>query len=992
MACTIAVLAYSAMVLGQVAWMGTIGVRCMFGTEIEENVSPSFRWVDAAGKDDRPLRGDELISIGDVHLAQGGYSAYIMAIRELSGHVGESVEVRWRNPDSGRIHEAQAQVRYAPTRSWVWSLVWFIQEMLIFGVGARVFWRRPNDDSARLFYMLCIVTVGAFMGGYHWTEIVGRPALIYPFVLFALLVPTVNLHFYLVFPRPNPLMLLHRRWVLGVLYGVPGAFLGALWGSMYASRLLRLRDVTQSTTALELIRLLALSYVWVAVFFFGLCFLCLVFSYRRSRHRGERNQVKWILLATVASSVLIGYLMIQTLIDPSNLGRDSAAWPMFTVSLLYTIAHAFSITRYKLLQVEEIVNRSVAYFAFSVTAGLIYSLLLLVSGKLIGDRLSALGPSWGAVVATVSVIVVLFISEVARGRFQRILDRRFFREKYKFDQAMQKMRLAVGSLVDRETLGKRLLEGTAEVLRLEWGALYLADGASGRFELAASHGPAPDEAVLEPDDPLVSRLRQASSIRQSHVMGSAAAFDPATDAMIALGGEAACGVGGDGELAGVLVLGPKRSGMPYEDEEMAFLGALSSVSAMALHSADIQETLETLNHELRDKVEKISEQQRRILILQDQLRDRAERESVAPPGSGADAGGRKEPSGLVEAFERIKGSSPSARRMMDMARKVAASTSAVLIRGESGTGKELLAAAVHAASPRAQRPFVKVHCAALSQNLLESELFGHVKGAFTGADRDRVGRFEQADGGTLFLDEIGDINLEVQTKLLRVLQEMSFERVGSSQSIQVDVRVVAATHQNLEALIQSGRFREDLYYRLNVICLSTPALRERREDVLELAMHFLDVHAARMGKLLTYIEPEAVEALMAHDWPGNIRELENTIERAVVLADGPTLTADDLPPEVRQPIRRRYRTRAAAAVVAPRASTPRGASPVATPPAATGAELLDGEEWGAEFASFERQRLVEALEEADGNKSVAARILGMPRSTFFSKLKKHGLA
>ena len=162
--------------------------------------------------------------------------------------------------------------------------------------------------------------------------------------------------------------------------------------------------------------------------------------------------------------------------------------------------------------------------------------------------------------------------------------------------------------------------------------------------------------------------------------------------------------------------------------------------------------------------------------------------------------------------------------MIAMARKVAASPSAVLIRGESGTGKELLAAAIHHASPRAARPFVKVHCAALSQSLLESELFGHVKGAFTGADRDRVGRFEQANGGTLFLDEIGDINLEVQTKLLRVLQEMSFERVGSSQPITVDVRILAATHQDLEALIRAGRFREDLYYRLNVICLHDSGL------------------------------------------------------------------------------------------------------------------------------------------------------------------------
>ena len=319
--------------------------------------------------------------------------------------------------------------------------------------------------------------------------------------------------------------------------------------------------------------------------------------------------------------------------------------------------------------------------------------------------------------------------------------------------------------------------------------------------------------------------------------------------MIALGGEAATSLGDDGQLSGLLVLGPKRSGMPYEDEEMAFLAALSSVATLVLHSADIQQTLESLNQELRDKVEKIAEQQRRILILQDQLRDRAERErdssDLSAERHARRARTRDEPARAISGpFESIKGSSAAVRKMIAMARKVAVTHSAVLIRGESGTGKELLAAAIHQSSPRAGRPFVKLHCAALSQSLLESELFGHVKGAFTGADRDRVGRFEQANGGTLFLDEIGDINLEVQTKLLRVLQEMSFERVGSSQPITVDVRILAATHQDLEALIRAGRFREDLYYRLNVICLHTPALRERREDIFELAVYFLNLHCA----------------------------------------------------------------------------------------------------------------------------------------------------
>jgi len=1025
LACSGVVLFYSIMVLMQVAWMGTIGVRCLFGTDVEEEVPADFLWtptadVEGGAKEaaaapaaeavDRPQIGDKLLSIGPIVMQEGSYSDYIEALRGLSDQVGRTVKVTWSDSRSQQIHAAQAVVRYPPTRSYLWSCVWFLQELLIFGIGARVFWKRPGDVSARLFFVLCLVTVGAYMGGYHWTEIVVRPALIYPFVFFALLVPVVNLHFFLVFPRQNPVLLRHRRLVLIVLYGIPVVFLAAIWGSMFMSHWFRLHDSGVRTTAAEqVIRGLALCYIAIATLIFSLCIPCLVFSYRRARTRAEKNQVKWILLASLIASVLIGYLLWQACNDPANLGRDSAAWPMAGVSLLYSIAYAFSITRYKLMQVEEIINRSVVYFALSVTAGLTYSAVLLASGWLIGDRLHSTKTnptSWGAMVAALSVIVVLILSEVARGRFQQVIDHQFFREKYKFDQAMQKMRVAVGSLVDRITLGKRLLEGAAEVLRVEWGALYLCEPSEKAFHLVVCNGPTPDQQTLAMDNPLVVRLQQTPTARLSHALAAGASSDPATDAMIALGGEAASAVGGGGQLAGLLILGPKRSGMPFEDEEMAFLGALSSVATLALHSAGIQQTLETLNHELRDKVEKIAEQRRRILILQEQLRDRAERDrdGLIHSGIGPSALTEENPQddSVDAVFDQIKGSSPAIRAMIAMARKVAASPSAVLIRGESGTGKELLAAAIHAASPRAARPFVKVHCAALSQNLLESELFGHVKGAFTGADRDRVGRFEQANGGTLFLDEIGDINLEVQTKLLRVLQEMSFERVGSSIPTRVDVRIVAATHQDLEALIEAGRFREDLYYRLNVIPMQTPALRQRREDIFELALFFVNEHAERTGKILTHIEPEAVEMLMAYDWPGNCRELENVIERAVILADGPALTIDDLTPDVRLPGRRRFRPRIAVAA-GPLAgdnvaagssdagstssparyqarSRPRGSEPVTDE---------GGEEWNSEYLAYERQRLVEALNEAGGNKSVAARLLAMPRSTFCSKLKKH---
>ncbi len=245
-------------------------------------------------------------------------------------------------------------------------------------------------------------------------------------------------------------------------------------------------------------------------------------------------------------------------------------------------------------------------------------------------------------------------------------------------------------------------------------------------------------------------------------------------------------------------------------------------------------------------------------------------------------------------FEKIVGSSEPLQRVLDVVRKVAKSNSTVLIHGETGTGKELIAGAIHHNSLRAARNFVKVNCAALQENLLESELFGHEKGAFTGADRQRIGRFEQADGGTLFLDEIGDMSPSTQAKILRVLQEHEFERLGGTRTIRVDVRLIAATNRDLPAMVAAGGFREDLYYRLNVVSIQTPPLRERKEDILPLAMSFLRRFGNELKKRLDGLDPEAQKLLMRYNWPGNIRELENAIERAALLAEHGAVTADDL--------------------------------------------------------------------------------------------------
>ncbi len=248
----------------------------------------------------------------------------------------------------------------------------------------------------------------------------------------------------------------------------------------------------------------------------------------------------------------------------------------------------------------------------------------------------------------------------------------------------------------------------------------------------------------------------------------------------------------------------------------------------------------------------------------------------------------------IYEFDRIIGSSGALAKVLTVVRKVAKSNTTVLIRGETGTGKELIAGAIHHNSLRASRNFVRVNCAALQENLLESELFGHERGAFTGADKQRIGRFEQADGGSLFLDEVGDMSANTQAKILRVLQEQEFERLGGTRTLKVDVRLIAATNKNLATMVSSGQFREDLYYRLNVVSIDMPPLRDRKDDIPALAEFFVRRFSAELKRKMDGIRPDALKLLLRYNWPGNIRELENSIERAVLLTESSLITLDDL--------------------------------------------------------------------------------------------------
>jgi DNA-binding NtrC family response regulator len=313
---------------------------------------------------------------------------------------------------------------------------------------------------------------------------------------------------------------------------------------------------------------------------------------------------------------------------------------------------------------------------------------------------------------------------------------------------------------------------------------------------------------------------------------------------------------------------------------------------------------------------------------------------------------------VSERYRLVGGESPKMGLAIEIAKKAAASKSTVLLLGESGTGKEVFARAIHAWSERKSEPFIAINCVGLSKDLLESELFGHEKGAFTGAHQLKKGKMEQANGGTVFLDEVGDISAELQTKLLRFLQEREFERVGGTQAIPVDVRVVAATNRDLPGAIKDGRFREDLYYRLNVIPISLPPLRERSEDIPGLTKYFLRRFAAETKKVFTGIANKAEASLLAYQWPGNVRELGNVIERAVVLGEGPELTVEDLPPRI------------------------------------AGGDLANAADEYSYRHAVDAARadvIKRALAHTNGNRAAAARILGMHKTHLLNLIKSLGI-
>lgn len=1037
------VVVYSVVVLWYVATFPDIGLRCLLpsfadlgganGVEIQQSTLTS----DIAGEGklqpgDRLIRlnGREVLSFFDFvrglaslrsaqippggQLAPGSNPAahQVPPLVEVYGAdesqpAERQVEVIFlnaRGADAGQLYRLYVPIRTVSVFEISLTIVWFASQLSILAFALASWWYRPSDRIAQRFCIMCCAAMGAFVPGFHWWVVSVNPLLNIPFILCAGMLPALVLDFFLVFPREPSFFRAHQSWIrfgvfgpMGVASVVLGLVYWAAWslsrtsGSAELGLLQKLAGgaraavfgsatnpdpVVTSVTLLATLSALIRAAIVLGSGYFLLTVVRLGSSLFRLETPRERRQVMAILGAALLSTVPLGFTLYLAFFRRVEFALGRAQLPMFVASMLFMAAYSHGMLRNRLMLAEDSADKGRRYIMMSLLVSGGFAMLLAIGG--VTSRSYSL-PLNSNTTQQISLFLILLLAAGlilwVRDRLQAVVDRRFFSEKYQLDRAMQQLNRSAAYLSEPTGMAEITLKTCQDVTDASWALMYARDHQS-MFRLIGSRGTSSAPAQLRPEQLALPGGSESVIPREPSI--NRETMTTAQRLLHDLRAELLCLLNSDDGPQGVIVLGRKRAGAAFSAEDIAFLQAMAQMSVLALHSSRANQSMARLDAELKTKMDRIAEQQRQLAMLRAEL-TALQQDAGQSPVVATD-----------QDFDRegIRGSSPALIEVLSQVRRVARSAATVLIRGESGTGKELLARAIHRNSDRAAGPLICVNCAALAPTLLESELFGHVKGAFTGATVDKSGRFQAADGGTLFLDEIGEISPEIQVKLLRVLQERCFEPVGSDESVSVDVRLIAATNRHLEDMMSDGRFRADLFYRLNVVSVTLPALRDRPSDLAELVFCFLNRHSQKARKQIRQIEPAALAAMEAHTWPGNIRELENVMERAVVLAESDVITLADLPEELRSltavpPVSQRQRGGHSPASTTPALSAVRGVARRSADDNGTGTRrnAADEEAW-----------LREALRNAGGNKAVAARAVNLPRSTFFSKCRKYGIS
>ncbi|HTE49732.1 MAG TPA: sigma 54-interacting transcriptional regulator [Kofleriaceae bacterium] len=648
----------------------------------------------------------------------------------------------------------------------------------------------------------------------------------------------------------------------------------------------------------------------------------------RLRQRIRRGAARWFYVSSIGSSVPILTAFVWAVIDLSTLVGGGMFRPLVGLAVVTgCTGGCMALIDMPLGELDRVLRRRTGYVLVSALAAGVFLVLVGVAG---GAASILSGGSFSAALA--ATLIAAFVFGPVRERIQRAVDARFGRDR---ERARRLLREAAGealATLDVGELGERVVTRVRDALSAEGAALYARRADEDAWRRVAIDGAVPIGDPLPRGEPIGERLDRSAAGATITLCADIVAVPVAAEA-----------AGARARYRHALVVSPRTSG-GLDPEERSLLSTMAAQLSVALGNARAHESLARMRDEADRRRQEIAhlknlveEENRRLL---GRLAAQGERELVIGPGM---------------------------RATFDLVRKVARTDATVLLRGETGCGKEVIARALHAASARAGGPFVVVDCGALPAGLVESALFGHQRGAFTGAVSDATGAFRAADGGTIFLDELGELPTALQPVLLRVLQEREVRPVGASHGVRVDVRVVAGTHRDLAALVAERRFREDLWYRLRVVEIDVPPLRERREDVLPLAEHFLTRLAGRTGRPRKRLTAGARVALLEHEWPGNVRELEHAIEAATVYATDEEILAEHLP--VRGEIlRQRGRER----LKGSRARSREGLR-----------EALGG---------LERERVLEVLREQGGNRSRAARALGISRGALLRRLTRYGLA
>ncbi|MGE3765837.1 MAG: sigma 54-interacting transcriptional regulator [Kofleriaceae bacterium] len=860
-------------------------------------------YVEPGGIADRAgLREGDVIVEADGTAVTGTLD---YALRVLSRGEGETVHL-------GVLHDgARADVSITlerPRVPWGALVATLLAAILLgFGLVARI--ARPDDLDAKRFYRTAVIYALVYTGALSWTKLIVHPALGVVFLVALFMGPPLSLHLSIDFPHREANVARVRRWrrssyTMSALLGV-GCLIAL---GVAVSEYLAGRPDTALRYAVALIAAqIALIPVHTA---FGL--ISQVRAHRTASG-ALRAQLRWLLFAHALGGlpVLVAVPIAIADLDRFLIYRYQPF--VVAVAILWFVGYGLAVLRIRLADVDALIKSSLGYTITTGAAVLVYLGVVLAAGWLTGALIGETGP-WPHLVAG---LVAAALFGPIRSRVGGWVDRRFFRDRQHYIEALRHAGESLAVLREPADLAREAVGQIVDAVRAEDGTLYLRDGDGDGWTIAHS---TLTDAPLEPIAPADGF---AVPIRLADAQ----------------------------DIAGWLILGPRRSGDLYSTDDRDLLGALASQLAVSLANArafgtiaDMSRTLEAQNAEIRELRDRLEDENRFL------------RKRVEAATDGA----------------TLVGDSKAMRELQANLERIARSDANVLVLGESGTGKGLLARTMHALSPRVDQPFMHVDCGAIAASVFESELFGHERGAFTGATRLRRGPIELAHGGTLFLDEIGELPLELQPKLLRVLEEKVVLRVGATAPVSVDVRIIAATHRRLEDMVAAGTFREDLYFRLRVVELTCPPLRARRADIPALCTALLPRVARRCARPQLPLADDAIAALMAYSFPGNVRELENVLERALVLADDATaISAADLELSDRAP----SLPEEEAAITAPLDPTSGAAS----------------KPHDAVMDDIERRRLTAALTAANGNQSTAAKALGMPRTTFINKLRRHGL-